>query len=687
MKKKESIILIAIISLGICGCDTIKKEYKFLNADFEYGSLRGWENILGTAFTDNTIDISGGGNVDWNVVGNFFYNGELADLGSTGSMQSEVFNLKGNGKIGLMIGGGKNFSQCYISLCDAKSNQELVSIANYKFDFDNPNSRMHRVILNGSNYIGKDVYLKVVDNDANTDGYNFLILDDFVINFQGEEDEVGMTHDATRYIEAHKDEVKNTIYRHNYHLMPPVGWMNDPNGFSIYNGKINLFYQHSPYTVGWSTMYWGHATSDDFIKWEDQPVALAPDKAYDKDGCFSGSVIVENNKMYALYTAVSSAGQQQAIAFSNDGINFEKLNRNPVIKSSLLPDNAITADFRDPKLFKVNNTYYAILGSKLKTPGGQLLLYKSNSLIEGWGYVGVILSSSITQGGLFECPDYEKIDNQDVIISSPQYVRSSIINEYQNEHSVTYQIGSFNLDTAKFENVNGEMSMEEFDKGFDFYAAQCLQTNDDRVVMVAWMNMWNRSTFPSAAYGWTGAMTLPRELNIIDNHIYQTPVREIQKYRRNEYKLSSKTVEGMNYINKLNGRCSEIEFEIDTSKLNNDGTAGIRLFAGEENHTDIYYDKESNQIVFDRRENGQVINGGGESGANGVRYCPVNSSNGKVKLHIFLDKSSVEVFINDGYYTMTGTVFPNETDDKVALFTTSGQALFENIKKYDLVIK
>lgn len=687
MNSKESIVLIAIISLGLCGCNTSNKEYKFLNSDFEYGSLRGWTKIEGDAFNDNYIDISGASNIDWNVVGNFFYNGELADLGSTGSMQSEIFKLKGNGKIGLMIGGGKNINQCYIALCDAKSNQELATIDNYKFDFDNPNSRMHRVILDGSNYIGKDVYLKIVDNDNGTDGYNFLVLDDFVINFQGKEDEVGMAYDATRYIEAHKDEVKNARYRHNYHLMSPVGWMNDPNGFSIFNNKINLFYQHSPYTVGWSTMYWGHATSDDFIKWQDQPVALAPDKSYDKDGCFSGSVIVENNKMYALYTAVSSNGQQQAIAFSNDGINFEKLNRNPVIKSSLLPNNATSGDFRDPKLFKVNNTYYAIIGSKLKTPGGQLLLYKSNNLIEGWTYVGIVLSSSITQGGLFECPDYEKIDNQDVIISSPQYVRNSVMNEYQNEHSVTYQIGTLDLNTARFDNINDEMFMEEFDKGFDFYAAQCLKTNDNRVVMIAWMNMWNRSSFPSAAYGWTGAMTLPRELRIVDNHIYQAPVREIEKYRQNKYELNSKIVNGIDYINKLNGKCSEIEFEIDVSKLNSDGTAGIKLFAGEKNHTDIYYDKASNQIVFDRRENGEIINGNGESGTNGIRYCPVEVKNNKIKLRIFLDNSSVEVFVNDGYYTMTGTVFPNEKDDKVALFSTQGEATFENIKKYDLVIK
>ncbi len=687
MNSKENIVLIAIISLGLCGCNTSNKEYKFLNSDFEYGSLRGWTKIEGDAFSDNYVDISGASNIDWNVIGNFFYNGELADLGSTGSMQSEVFKLKGNGKIGLMLGGGKNVNQCYIALCDAKFNQELATIANYKFDFDNPNSRMHRVILDGSNYVGKDVYLKIIDNDDGIDGYNFLVLDDFVVNFQGKEDEVGMAHDATRYIEAHKNEVKNARYRHSYHLMPPVGWMNDPNGFSIYNGKINLFYQHSPYTVGWSTMYWGHATSDDFIKWKDEPVALAPDKSYDKDGCFSGSVIVENNKMYALYTAVSSYGQQQAIAFSNDGINFEKLNRNPIIKSSSLPNNATSGDFRDPKLFKVNNTYYAIIGSKLKTPGGQLLLYKSNNLIDGWTYVGVVLSSSITQGGLFECPDYEKIDGQDVIISSPQYVRNSAINEYQNEHSVTYQIGTLDLNTAKFDNANGEMFMEEFDKGFDFYAAQCLKTNDNRVVMIAWMNMWNRSTFPSAAYGWTGAMTLPRELRIIDNHIYQAPIREIQKYRKNKYELNSKIVNGIDYISELRGKCSEIEFEIDVSKLNNDGTAGIRLFAGDENHTDIYYDMESNQIVFDRRENGEIINGNGESGANGIRYCPVNVMDNKIKLHIFLDNSSVEVFINDGYYTMTGTVFPNEKDDKVALFSTNGETTFANIKKYDLVIK
>lgn len=689
MKKHLAISLLTPMLIVCASCGSNNKEYTFKNGGFELGSLSGWEVLSGDAFDMNAVDITSGDNKTWNIKGNFFLNGERNGNSAIGTIKSPSFVLKGNGKIGFMLGAGIDTNKCYIALCDAETDEELLYIANYKFDNDNKSNIMHRVILNGKEYLNKNVYLKIVDNDDGNSGYNYLVIDDFIINYQGESDKVGMAYDATRYIENHKDEVIDQ-YRHTYHLMPPMGWMNDPNGFSIYGDKIHLFYQHTPYSVGWDTMYWGHATSTDFIKWETQPIALAPDKSYDRHGCFSGSAIEVDGKLHLLYTSVGEDGKQtQSLAVSENGIDFQKLNRNPIIPSTLLPNNATKYDFRDPKLFKSGNYYYAILGSKLANQdGGQLLLYRSSTLLDSWEYVGVVTQSTITGGGIFECPDYEVVDGQDVLISSPQYVVDADISTYQNVHSVTYQLGNLNLDSGVFVNKKGEGSMEEFDKGFDFYAAQCVNAPDGRTIMTAWMNMWGRSTFPSAGHGWTGAMVLPRELSIVDDHIYQNPVREISNYRKNLVNYNSKIVNNESVsLNKIKGKTLELEFEIDLSTLDNNSMAGVSVFKGSKNHTDIYYDMATNRVVFDRKSNGVTINGTGESGENGVRYASYVPKDNKLKLRIFLDKSSVEVFIDDGYYTMSGTVFPDETDDNIEFFVENGVASFNGIKKYDIVVK
>ncbi len=688
MKKHIATLLIAPLLIVCTSCGN-SQEYTFKNSGFELGSLSGWEILSGNAFDMNAIDIASGDNRQWNIVGDFFLNGERNGNSAVGVLKSPSFVLKGNGKIGFMLGGGIDTNKCYVVLCDATTDEELVYLANYKFDLENRNNIMHRVILNAADYVKRTVYLKIVDSDDGETGFNYLLVDDFIINYQGQEDKIGMTYDATRYIANHQDEVIET-YRHTYHLMPPMGWMNDPNGFSVYNGKIHLFYQHTPYSVGWDTMYWGHATSSDFIRWENMPVALAPDKSYDRHGCFSGSAIEIDGRLYLLYTAVGEDGkQQQALAYSDNGVDFAKLNRNPVIASDLLPSNATKVDFRDPKVFKKGDFYYAIIGSKLANQsGGQLLLYRSPNLLDNWKYVGVVLQSPITGGGIFECPDYEVIDDHDVIISSPQYVVSDDQATYQNVHSVTYQIGDLNLETGAFTNHQGENIMEEFDKGFDFYAAQCVKTDDGRTIMTAWMNMWGRSTFPSAGHGWTGAMVLPRELIIRDQHIYQSPVREIANYRTNKVSYASQTIADERItLNKIKGKTLELQFEMDLSALDNDGKAGISVFSGSENHTDIYYDMATKMLVMDRKSNGITISGTGESGENGVRYASVMPINNKIKLQVFLDRSSVEVFVNDGYYTMTGTVFPKENDDQIVFFSENGAVRFNEITKYDINTK
>ena len=199
---------------------------------------------------------------------------------------------------------------------------------------------------------------------------------------------------ADEYIE------KNRVDRADkpeFHLTTPVGWLNDPNGFSIYGGKAHLFYQFHPYSTEWGPMHWGHSTSDDFIRWEELPTALAPDSDYDAFGCFSGTAIENDGKHVLFYTGVVEeklAGgtknviQNQCMAVG-DGISYEKISSNPVVDGKIMPEECSRADFRDPKVWKdADGRYYMLAGNRTYDGIPQVVLFSSDDMYN-WKFESV----------------------------------------------------------------------------------------------------------------------------------------------------------------------------------------------------------------------------------------------------------------------------------------------------------
>ncbi|MGD9605033.1 MAG: glycoside hydrolase family 32 protein [Bacilli bacterium] len=674
-----AILLSFIMILGGCN-QTVDGEYSFLNASFESGTLKNWEED-GDAFTDAGVvlnDKDENGN-RFNQTGEFLFYGKKAGLSKTGFMLSEKFQLKGNGKIGFLISGGANVDLCYVSLIDSRGN-ELATRANLNFDESSPNT-LHRVILDGSSHIGKTVQIKIIDNDNNTDNYNYINVDDFIVNYQGVEDQVGKVHDAYQYVLENLNTV-NPTYRHTYHAASPIGWSNDPNGLIWFNGEGHLFHQFNPYASSWGPMHWGHQTTKDFVKWELQPVALAPDQKYDQDfGCFSGTAIEKDGKLYLMYTGVANNQQTQNLAVSEDGINFEKLTRNPVISTIEVPIGVSTADFRDPKVFYHDGYYYCLIGTKANGYG-MVVLYRSSNLTS-WDYVGKVMNNNNPQApnflqlnGVYECPDFIELNNQEILIVSPQNLPRDKT-KFENIHSVVYMVGGIDYQTGKF-NYD---EFQEFDGGFDFYAAQTMITPDGRTIMLAWMQMWDR-TLVTQAHNWVGAYTLPRELTYKDGHIYQAPVREIENYRQNEVSYQNKTINGNLVLPQISGKTVELELEIEVGSASK---VGVKLFKGTENETLVYYDALSQTVIFDRGNSGETISGAEINRQ--TRSADVSLNNGILKLRIFLDVSSVEVFINDGYITMTGNVYPGLNDTGIEFFTVGGSSILKQISKYDIIVK
>ncbi len=178
---------------------------------------------------------------------------------------------------------------------------------------------------------------------------------------------------ARNYEEVYGDRIPERD-RPLFHVVPRVGWMNDPNGFSVYKGEYHLFYQYYPYNTSWGPMHWGHVKTKDLIRWEWLPAAIAPDEEYDNAGCFSGSAAeLPDGRQILMYTGVREqqredgfieSRQMQCIAFG-DGRDYEKYENNPVLTSADLPEGGSAVDFRDPKIWRdeKENCFYAVVAN------------------------------------------------------------------------------------------------------------------------------------------------------------------------------------------------------------------------------------------------------------------------------------------------------------------------------------
>lgn len=465
--------------------------------------------------------------------------------------------------------------------------------------------------------------------------------------------------------------VTNSRWYPSYHIAAPSGWINDPNGFCFYNGEYHLFYQHYPYGVNWGPMHWGHVVSKDLVHWEHLPIALAPDKIYDAShGCFSGSAIEKDGKLYLMYTGHIELHfpvkdgihriETQNIAVSDDGINFTKIPTNPVIYVPAKEGDISAKDFRDPKVWVHGGKYYALVGSRNKAEtDGQVLLFESRDL-ENWKFKNIAARAEGNQGNMWECPNFAEIDGRDVLILSPNDMQTEG-KKFLNKHQSGYMLGEMNYDTGIF--THGEFEL--LDYGFDFFAPQILQTSDGRTIMIGWLDMWG-TPMPEQADGWTGQMTIPRELHIRDGKIFSTPVKELELLRGEKISYENISLSQAIKLDGVRGDIGELLATIDLTKGNN---FSIELRSTGEEKTVLNYDEATGIIKLNRDNSGKDLTG--------EREVKVSSTD-ELKLQIFIDRSSLEIFINDGESVLSTRLYPNE-NSKDIIFVPIQEAL--NLKQ------
>ncbi|MGO2547038.1 glycoside hydrolase family 32 protein [Mammaliicoccus vitulinus] len=462
-------------------------------------------------------------------------------------------------------------------------------------------------------------------------------------------------------------QITNDRYRLGYHVMPKSGWINDPNGFCYFNEYYHIFYQHYPYSPEWGPMHWGHARSKDLVHWEDLPIALTPGSTEDKDGCFSGSAIVKDDTLYLFYTGHHYYGdndpdhfwQNQNMAYSTDGVNFTKYENNPIIESE--PEDN-THHFRDPKVWEDNGKYYMILGSQGKDGLGRVILYQSDNLKE-WDYIGDIAKSESIEkeGFMWECPDFFSLNNKDILLCSPQGIEQQG-KEYLNLFQTGYFLGHLNEEKTTFSHDR----FIELDYGHDFYAAQTTTTPDGRRILIGWMAMWE-SPMPEKEDGWAGALTLPRELVLLDNHLYMKPVDELKELRTQTLDSRHIYLEEATLLSKQSSHI-EVNLEHKFEERKEITTSFELKDASNQLLLSLNYDNQTDEFKLYRPDKDDS------------RFALISAKN-TVELQIFIDKSSVEIFINGGEAVFTERYY---TEDVPQVWINASDGVATNYDLYQL---
>jgi beta-fructofuranosidase len=432
-------------------------------------------------------------------------------------------------------------------------------------------------------------------------------------------------------------------HRPQYHLLPPANWMNDPNGPIYWQGKYHMFYQYNPNGAFWGDMHWGHAVSADMVHWKHLPMALAPTPGGpDKDGVFSGCAVIDNGAVTAIYTGVNP--ETQCIASSGgDLTEWKKFPGNPVIAAP--PAGLAVTGFRDPAVWKEGDTWLMAVGSGFREKGGAVLLYESKDL-RHWNYVRLLVTRKtstgpsakdpVDSGEMWECPDFFPIDVKHMLIVSTERV-------------VKYFLGAYRDRQFYPETMGG------IDSG-SYYAARTMTNTGDRRILWGWLTE-GRNAEAQRAAGWSGVMSLPRELKLYGSQVQMRPAAELE------------TLRGKHQGGDAQGDCLEIKAEIDPHDAPRAGL-NVRIAPDRSEQTLIYYDREQRAICVDRSQSSTDARVD-----RGMQSAPfLLGRRESLKLHIFLDGSVIEIFANDRF-CLSARVYPaGPRSTGVALYASSGAA-------------
>lgn len=436
---------------------------------------------------------------------------------------------------------------------------------------------------------------------------------------------------------------KPSIWHNKFHWEMPFGLINDPNGLCYHDGKYQIFYQWNPAECKHLNKHWGYTETADFVNYSIPQLALAPVDDFDRNGCYSGSARSRNGKLEILYTANLKDAQnirypRQVLAAKNSDGTFTK--------KKIAVDNVpkgYTTHFRDPYLFTHSGRSFFIIGAQRENLTGCALIYEE---IRGnWILRGELKTNYTDFGYMWECPNLISVDGWDVLVFCPQGIAPQG-HKYNNLYQAGYLIGKFNPDTLEF--VHGDF--QELDGGFDFYAPQVL-AQPNRNILIGWIGMPEKENeYPTTKEGWLYSLTLPRQLKIKNNTIYQLPVKELDALCRSKQQFNDCRALT------LSAPC-KITLDIDLTC---------------ENHWQGKFTIGSDELIisFDKNTQEFCINRDNLTlGGKGRRYFTISVKD-NLHLDIYLDTSIIEIYCQNGEQAATACYYAQEKLSRIP-FTTN----------------
>lgn len=491
------------------------------------------------------------------------------------------------------------------------------------------------------------------------------------------------------------------LYRPNFHFTPKKAWMNDPNGMFYKNGYYHLYFQHYPDGNTWGPMHWGHAISTDMVTWKEMPIAIYPDE---KGYIFSGSAVVDVNNnsgfskngiepIIAMFTYHDMEGekagktnyQSQAIAYSLDeGQTFTKYSKNPVIK------NPGIKDFRDPKMVwdSIHKKWLMVLAA------GQKIMFYSSSNLKDWKLESDFGEGIGAHGGVWECPDFFPM-----VVKGTDEVKWVLLVSINpggpNGGSATqYFVGDFDGNQFRIDNSfendlnNSEHKSIWIDYGRDNYAGVTwsnIPDSNGRKLFMGWISNWEyANVVPTET--WRSAMTVARQIELQKvNASYRLlfqPVRELTNYRSTKFKKESIAIKGDTKIidsKAIDLSSTEINFKI--SNLKNSGFS-FKLTNKQGDTLAFGYNHSNKNFFVDRRKSGKTAFS--EKFSDPVSMANRISINPDFIGTIILDKTSIELFFDNGETVMTEIFFPNSPFDKLSIEPKDQEFILGNIEIHKL---
>lgn len=448
-----------------------------------------------------------------------------------------------------------------------------------------------------------------------------------------------------------KTKVAASCWRLNYHIQPETGLLNDPNGFSYFNGKWHLFYQSFPFGATHGLKSWFHISSKDLVHWESEGLALEPDSDYDSHGVYSGSALPVEEKLFLVYTGnvrdeAWERHSYQLSAWMNSEGTIDKVEI-PMIPES---PSGYTAHFRDPQIIRYKDAYLMVIGGQTVDERGHVLVYRSKNLVD-WTYLGP-LELNQNLGFMVECPNLLFINGKVVLLLCPQGLDKSVL-EYQNVYPNTYVLADDYL--IEGNHLKNSTQQQLLDEGFDLYATQAFMAPDGRCLSVGWIGL-PEMDYPTFDEGWAHSLSLVKELTLKKGKLYQYPVCEMKLLRKAREDF---VLEPTEQLRKSTNNCYELQLTIPENCRGQ-----VQLFSDEASSyaLTLSYDTEKGMIQLDRSKT----------------HCPLNPAFGEiresliapgeaVRLSIFIDQSTCEIFINQGEKVLTANYYPVENQRELVV--------------------